>query len=499
MRVTRSFTRFERRIFAALLFVALASLLGGLFVGRAALRDAYGVGVNPRVQRELEGAVGVYRAHLELVRRAAQTSATLVAADPTLASAVTRGERATAEERLREQLAAHPELAAIEVPGLVRVTDPERLDTTSRRTMTVEEPLLGDPELALVITYSAPIELFEGYQRLGEEAALFDRLVERTDYVAGVYLGIYLGLMALVIFSALGVALVLSRRVTRRVAALARATQQVGGGDLLVSVPVAGDDEIGELTLAFNTMVRDLRTSRTRIEYLQRIGAWQEFARRLAHEIKNPLTPILLAVQEVEAGYPGDDPRFRRTLEDARAIVEEEVATLRRMVSEFSQFARLPRADLADADLGEALAEIERSADAIAEDVGAEGLRVAVVQAEGPLPVRTDAMMFKRALDNLVRNALQAMSEGGGSVVTLRAYREGALACVEVRDDGPGIDPSIADALFDPYVTKRPHGTGLGLAIVKKVVLEHGGTIELRDSAGEPGARFVIELPLAGA
>src|SRR5688572_12660872 len=158
-------------------------------------------------------------------------------------------------------------------------------------------------------------------------------------------------------------------------------------------------------------MVRDLRESRGRIEYLQRIGAWQEFARRLAHEIKNPLTPIQLAVQEVHRSYRGGDDAYKKRLDDALAIVEEEVATLRRLVSEFSAFAKLPQASLEASDLNEFVRELERSLQNVAEELeGATSVRVECVVAGAALPVRIDAMMLRRAVDNLVRNSIQAIS-----------------------------------------------------------------------------------------
>ena len=287
-------------------------------------------------------------------------------------------------------------------------------------------------------------------------------------------------------------------------AALAEASRRVGAGDLNVTLPTGATDEVTELTQAFNEMVRDLRDSRTRIEYLQRISAWQDFARRLAHEIKNPLTPIQLAAQEMDETYDGEDEEYRQKLEHARAIIEEEVATLRRLVGEFSAFAKLPRADLSQADLCELIQSLEDSVPAMLEDIGKDGaapVDVRVNCATKPMQVRMDPMMLRRGIDNVLRNAIQAVYKAkpsGGGHVLLRAYAVDECAYVEVRDNGPGIPQEDWDRVFDPYYTTKIEGTGLGLAIVKKVVLEHGGEVHL-DRAPEGGARFRIELPLVGA
>src|SRR5262249_36873530 len=139
--------------------------------------------------------------------------------------------------------------------------------------------------------------------------------------------------------------------------------------DLAVRVPVTGDDELGDLARTFNKMLGEMAQSRARIEFLQRIGAWQQMAQRLAHEIKNPLTPIQLAVQECHRKYGGDDPRFRALLDTTLEIVEEEVGTLRRLVGDFSNFARLPHAELRDASLRDFLRECSEQLHHL-EDVG---------------------------------------------------------------------------------------------------------------------------------
>jgi two-component system nitrogen regulation sensor histidine kinase NtrY len=338
---------------------------------------------------------------------------------------------------------------------------------------------------------------------------VFRHLEGSTTYVSSFYLAAYVTLLLSVVVVALAVGMVISRRVTRRIVVLADATQRVGRGDLSVEVPIDDKDEVAELTRAFNAMVRDIRTSRDRIEYLQRVGAWQEMAKRLAHEIKNPLTPIQLAVQELHRAYRGDDPKYRRTLDDVRDIVEEEVTTLRRLVKEFGEFARLPEPELELSDLGTFARDTIRGLDpaALAREDGAArpGLATAELRLEiderSDLAVKIDAQMLRRCLDNLVRNAVQALaatrgtSEHGGHVI-VAARRDHDDAVLEVRDDGPGVPPAARERVFDPYFTTRQEGTGLGLAIVKKVVLEHGGTISC-DEAEEGGAAFRIRLPSA--
>jgi nitrogen fixation/metabolism regulation signal transduction histidine kinase len=249
-------------------------------------------------------------------------------------------------------------------------------------------------------------------------------------------------------------------------------------------------------------MLTEVETSRARIEYLQRISAWQEMARRLAHEIKNPLTPIQLAVQDIHRRYDGDNREYRALLDTALEVVEDEVGTLRRLVSEFSDFARLPQADLEPADLSEFLRELsDRPLLADEErlsDVGPpteEAVRVDFELPTEPAPARIDRQMLRRVLINLVRNAAQAITEAKRpGRVLVRLTRDRDSWNLDVEDDGPGIAPELRSAIFDPYVTTKTDGTGLGLAIVKKIVIEHRGTISATESA-LGGARLRVRLP----
>ncbi len=498
-------SRFERKILVAIAVVALGSSLGAVGLGAAAVRDAYEAGVNPALRTTLDEGVAARREHLLALRKAIRGAADAIAFHHLLHDALRDGDRAAAERYLEAALEAHPEARSITVIGeggevfaarSVPGDDENVRSVSERRSL---DDLDGAPQVEIVLV--APRAPFEAFQRAGEQADLYARLEAATDYVSSVYLWVYLAFVGVLATVSVAVGAMLSRRATRRVNALAEATKRVGAGDLTVVVPIRGDDEVRELTQSFNDMVRDLRQSRARIDYLKRIGAWQDFARRLAHEIKNPLTPIQLAAQEMHRGYTGKDPEYRRKLEDAASMIEEEVATLRRLVGEFSAFARLPTAHLEEADLGDFLRDVERGIPAMLEDFEAKeqpAVAVRFVYPTEPLPTRLDAMMLRRGIDNLVRNAIQAAAaihaKGGGEVV-VEASRAGEQAVIEVRDNGPGVPADDVERIFDPYYTTKPEGTGLGLPIVKKVVLEHGGTVDCAPSE-RSGAVFSVRLPL---
>ena len=503
-RVLGRTSRFERKILVALVTVALVPLVGALVLGQRALREAYEVGVNPGVREQLESGLLLYQEHFTTLRHAAEMATDALAFDSELERVAREGSAEAIRTRLRERLSHYDPVGRVRVLNakgelLASVEKPERLGP-DMRPLELTRPLGGVASgFTIAVTVTAPVALFNAHQRAGELFEVFKRLQSETALISSFFLVVYMGFLLSVIVVAVAVGIVLSRRVTRRVALLAEATARVGRGDLSVSVPSSVDDEIGDLTKSFNAMVSDIRDSRGRIEYLQRISAWQEFARRLAHEIKNPLTPIQLAVQEVHESYRGPDTVFQKRLDETLAIVQEEVATLRRLVGEFSAFAKLPEATLDDADLRDAARDMERALVGLPEEHGvSERVQVALRIASTPLPVRIDAMMLRRALDNLVRNAVQAIlgrSADGSGRIEVRVQREGQNAVIEVADNGPGIDADHRARVFDPYYTTKSEGTGLGLAIVKKVVLEHGGEVSATAS-DMGGAAFVVRLPL---
>jgi nitrogen fixation/metabolism regulation signal transduction histidine kinase len=243
-------------------------------------------------------------------------------------------------------------------------------------------------------------------------------------------------------------------------------------------------------------MVSDLRASHRRIAYLERLGAWQEIARRLAHEIKNPLTPIQLAVQEMHKQYKGDDAHYRKLLDDTVEIVEEEIGTLRRLTGEFSSLARLPEVRPVSEDVWEFVRDAAQGL-----GLGEEVEVVCRVPREECL-VPLDRQMMKRVLDNLVRNGAEAARQAGVAaprvVIAGEGSEDGRFVRILVGDNGPGVPVADRDRIFEPYFTTKKEGMGLGLAIVKKIVLDHAGEITATEAPQERGggAELVVCLPL---
>ena len=221
----------------------------------------------------------------------------------------------------------------------------------------------------------------------------------------------------------------------------------------------------------------------------QKVAAWGEVARKLAHEIKNPLTPIQLSAQRVRKAWLKSDPAFEKVVTECTRTIVEEVEALKNLVDEFAQFARLPAANLQPATLDDIVDQALSLYDGLFPGVTFERRLAPDLP-----PLRLDSDQMKRALINLVDNAVEA-TEGRGRVMVATEYdRAEGRARLVVADDGPGIPPADRDQLFVPHFSTKKRGSGLGLAIVNRIVQEHLGTIRAEDNAPR-GARFVVELP----
>ena len=526
----------RRRLTLAILITALIPVLVAVWLGETTVRQTSARFFVPEVGARLDRSLELYQELARAVKASMRAEAALLGADEGLRRAAEARDRQAVARALARLWPGHPSLVSLAVRdgdtplGSVdrgRPLDPRienRFEVVRSLTGSEEPPGRTPPKAPVIpddrpeappVADDEPTAGPELVAVFAADKAQFDELGEASQFVESYrrieqrratdersYVLAFSALLGLTILLAVGVGTFAARDVASRVVALERATQRVAEGDLNVRVPESGDDELGALARAFNRMLAEVETSRARIEYLQRISAWQEMARRLAHEIKNPLTPIQLAVQDIHRRYDGDNKDYRALLDTALEVVEDEVGTLRRLVSEFSDFARLPQADLEPADLTEFLQELA-DRPLLAEDerrseVGMpseELVRIEFELPKEPAPVCIDRQMFRRVLINLVRNAAQAISDAKRpGRVLVRLTRDGALWNLDVEDDGPGVPPELRSAIFDPYVTTKTEGTGLGLAIVKKIVVEHRGTISAAEST-LGGARLRVRLP----
>jgi nitrogen fixation/metabolism regulation signal transduction histidine kinase len=334
-----------------------------------------------------------------------------------------------------------------------------------------------------------PAELVQRARSLAESVRLVETLRrDREELVRGLvftFLAVYGLLLALVV--ALG--LLVGSRLTRPLRQLGEGIDRVAGGDLETRVDTASAGHLSRLLGQFNRMTERLRAQQQELGRLERLAAWRNLARRLAHEIKNPLTPIQLAAQQMRDAYPGDDPEFRRLLDDGVEIVEEEVRSLRTLVQEFSAFARLPRPRMRRTSVREIL-------DNLTGLFGPDPLRCVLPEGTADLTVWCDPDQIHRALINLVANARHAQEEAGCSdPVEVTAYpRTNGFVAVEVLDRGRGVAPEDRRRIFAPDYSTKSEGMGLGLAIVEGIVHAHGGSVEVAEREGG-GAVFRLTLP----
>jgi nitrogen fixation/metabolism regulation signal transduction histidine kinase len=508
----------EHRLALVILLTAILPLASAMMLAYSLLKSASSVWLRPEVELELERGIDVYKDYVAAVKDGMKQQADALAGDEALRAAARRHDPAGSEAALRALLPRHSQLVSLSVEEadgrtLAFVDRGRPLDETIERRLDLLRPLATDqPGPLLHATFAFNRRYEQQLERAGAIHDTYAQLENKRAQVYGGYFQAFAALLGITAVATVVLGFLLARGITRRISRLANAINAVADGRLDVRVPVTGSDEMTELARVFNRMISEMQQSRARIEYLQRIGAWQEMARRLAHEIKNPLTPIQLAVQECHRKYRGDDPKFHALLDTTLEIVEEEVGTLRRLVGNFSSFARLPHAELGEADLRAFLRECseqlghlgaEPAEDGADDIMTARDVEVRWELPGDPLPAAIDRQMLRRVLVNLVRNGVEAIRlarpewrEGpprGHVVVRAEAAAEGVALSVE--DDGPGVPESERERVFDPYFTTKPDGTGLGLAIVKKIVVEHNGTIVSRRSERLGGAAFVITLP----
>ena len=315
------------------------------------------------------------------------------------------------------------------------------------------------------------------------ELALLVRDIRRTGLLVGT-VAVLAGLLLTVLIAA---------RVTRPLENLAGGARRVAAGDWDTSIDVGGGGEVAELTTTFNGMTRRLAEQRDRIQQVERVAAWRELARRLAHELKNPLFPLRITLDNLQRarGLPPDE--FREVFDESTTTLASGLTNLTTVVGRFSDFAKMPKPEVQPTGLNALVGRTLKlyEAQLSAGDRPAIATQLDLDERAGVVPI--DPELIGRALQNLVLNAIDAMPDGGR--LTVRTRRGSGVVRLEVSDTGAGMTEEERTRLFTPYYTSKPHGTGLGLAIVQSVVADHRGRVWVESEQGR-GSTFIIELPV---
>jgi nitrogen fixation/metabolism regulation signal transduction histidine kinase len=271
---------------------------------------------------------------------------------------------------------------------------------------------------------------------------------------------------------------------------LAHAAEEVASGNWDVRVPERGHDEVSVLARSFNHMTEQLANQREQLVQSERVAAWRELARRLAHELKNPLFPLQLTVENLVRARALSVEEFDEVFRESTATLGMEIANLKAIIGRFSDFSKMPKPELERIDAKDVVERVRSLYEGAANREAK--IEFATEIAGEPMAMMVDPELLHRALSNLVLNAMDAMPNGGK--LTISARPRGANIEIKVADMGEGLTQEECERLFTPYYTTKLHGTGLGLAIVQSVVADHGGTIAVESREGG-GATFIITLP----
>ncbi|HEY3157046.1 MAG TPA: ATP-binding protein [Candidatus Eisenbacteria bacterium] len=507
----------RQRLLALFLLVSLIPSLGLTLVVTYYLSRSISALRNPETEHALAQSLEVIREGIERLGSDARQHAEVMALDPTTQRLFGSERMADLERHLREEARSR----GLDYVCMYRIGPPIERVFGARLgpRITLPEPeretLLGALEQGGLITGGDAPRQVSGVAPLGKAAMILagyqldpeiskEILALQQNLTMYRKLGVYTWISerSLWIFAAIwtvvlglvsfALAYFVSRDTARPILELRGAMEHVSSGDLSHRVKPSGTKEVRFLGTTFNLMVEELQTSRRALVRAERLAAWREVARAVAHEIRNPLTPIQFALERLrdEARRP-EAPRAEVVRENADLILNE-VHSLQEFVTSFSAVAQLPEPHFASCDVGalaENVAKLYRGSTPIE-------FRVEVA---APLPLAwADEAQIQRVLVNLIKNAMEASPERG--IITLRALRDtnGAepLLRVEIEDQGPGMDPATLERAVAPGFTTKSTGSGLGLTLVQRIVDQHSGRFVLESNPGI-GTRAWFTLPVA--
>ncbi len=285
------------------------------------------------------------------------------------------------------------------------------------------------------------------------------------------------------------ISVLIANRITRSFSWIGRKMQEVNLGRHNEEIEWTRKDEIGGLVEQYNLMVRKLEDSAAALARTEREGAWREMARQVAHEIKNPLTPMKLGIQYLQKAMQGNAPNVRELSTGVTGTLIEQIEHLSRIAADFSEFANITQARNEDFDLNEVMQSL------VSLHAAEESARVYWIRSDSPVPVHADRTQMNRLFTNLLRNAVESIPDGRAGQVVVELALSDSDVVVSIRDNGLGIPEGMRSRIFTPNFTTKSSGTGLGLAISKGIVEQAGGEIWFQTETGA-GTTFFVRLPL---
>ncbi|MBN1686189.1 MAG: HAMP domain-containing protein [Spirochaetales bacterium] len=350
----------------------------------------------------------------------------------------------------------------------------------------------GNEVFSIVLTSLRPADFNAKAAKLTDSSDTFAQ-IESFLPIFRITLIVFYGFFSLpLLLISLLISFLLSEQVIQPIVSLEEATRKVADGDFSYRILGRTGQELATLVESFNMMMTELERSRYKLLQTEKISAWQEIARRMAHEIKNPLTPIKLSAQRILYRFHENREDFDRILEPAVESIIEEVENLNNLLDEFSTFSRLPAPQIAEENLYSLINEVVAM---YADSFPRVHVSLDDVDRQTVLPV--DRGQMRQVFSNLLKNAFEAIVDSGNVVVRTDLVRkQNKRYCrIQVKDSGVGIDPDFHGQVFNPYFTTKPDGTGLGLSIVERIIFDHKGQIWFETEKGA-GTTFIIDLPL---
>ncbi|MBN1570324.1 MAG: HAMP domain-containing protein [Acidobacteria bacterium] len=370
------------------------------------------------------------------------------------------------------------------------VNEPEKLRPL------IEQVMGSSAEASRTVAWNDGHETVHAIPLLGRDSTLLGMFLvgsSRQELLRLINKITLTGIIAAAAGILLGIALSywVSLRITHPVKELVVGARRVAQGSWDARVNVSSRDEIGELAGAFNTMTQQLIDQRDRLVQAERVAAWRELARRLAHELKNPLFPLQITIENLQRAKERAPEQFEEVFRESTGTFLAQLSNLKSIVGRFSDFAKMPQPQIETVDLNELIRGTVQLFDAQFNAPDRPAIETDLNLDAGLSSIQADPEQIRRALQNLLLNAVDAMPQGG--TITLRTHKEKDAILLEISDTGQGLTKEECSRLFTPYYTTKQHGTGLGLAIVQSVISDHGAKISVESEPGQ-GTTFRIKF-----